>query len=502
MNTVHMMRGWLAICFAFCFVSVAVAVDDTAESDPKTERDQGGIFRKAERQSLKDKVVVLHVGQKDLMNKQTFKFWKKVLDRANEDGARAVVLELDTPGGLAFDTRNLIVDEFADLKVPLFAWVEREAISAGALIAFAADRIYMAPGTTIGSAGLVSSTGEIEKVMRAKLESVFEASMRTIVEKKGHRIEVLRAMMFIDDDNEREIGPVTVRKGGLLNLTAKEAATTMDDGEPLLAEAVVENLDDLLEREGMSDAEIIRPEPTGFEKFAWWITAISPLLIALGIGAAYLELKAPGFGLFGFAALAIFALFFFGNNLAGNLAGYEWTAVFLVGVLLIVLEIFVFPGMIAGTIGGIMVLASLWISMADKEAFERASEEGNIGESLNDLLLGPGLLLAVGLLGGIILVIILLKYVPNMPLFRSLVATDELSAGGGDDVAETAEHLPGKFIGKTATALTDLRPSGTIIVEGARKDAISHTGWVEKGAKLRVRSEGMTFVVEPIEGDK
>lgn len=495
------LRGLMVLC-GLCWALPMAMADEVSSPDEvkeKSARETGGLFSKAERESLKGKVVVLKVGQDDLINKQTFKFWRKILERANQDGARAVVLELDTPGGLAFDTRNLIIDDFADLEVPLIAWVEREAISAGALIAFAADRIYMAPRTTIGSAGLVNQAGEIEKVMRAKLESVFDASMRTVTEENGHRIEVLRAMMFIDEDEERQIGPVTVGKGELLNLTANEAVTVLDDGKPLLAEGIAKDLDEVLEREGMGDAEVVRPEPTGFERFAWWIAAVSPLLIALGIGAAYMEFKAPGFGLFGFVALGVFALFFFGNNVAGNLAGYELTAIFVLGVLLIVLEVFFFPGMIAGTIGGIMVLGSLWVAMADKEEYDRAVEDGKTWESLYDLLIGPGLLLALGLLGGLILVIVLLKYVPNMPLFRSLVATEELSSGAGKDVSEVPEHLEGEFIGREATALTSLRPSGTISIDGVRKDAISHTGWVEKGAKVRVCREGMTFEVEKVD---
>jgi membrane-bound serine protease (ClpP class) len=500
MNAVIAMRRLAGLFGAWLLAGICFGADESDDSgDSAAERDRGGIFVKAEPESLAGKVVVLHVGQDDLVNKQTFKYWHSVLDRASADGARAVVLELDTPGGLAFDTRNLIVDDFAKLDIPLIAWVEREAISAGALIAFAADRIYMAPGTTIGSAGLVSGTGqEIEKVMRAKLESVFEASMRSVVKKKGHRMEVLRAMMFVDEDKEREIGPVTVRKGGLLNLTAEEAVTVMEDGEPLLAEAVVKDLDAVLEREGMGDAEIVRPEPTGFERFAWWIAALSPILIALGIGAAYLELKAPGFGIFGFVALGVFALFFFGNNIAGNLAGWELTAVFVVGVLLILLEILVLPGMIAGAIGGVMVLGSLWFAMADRVDFDRAAGEGRIFENLGELLTDPGLLLALGLLGGVILAMVLLRYVPNLPLFRQLVATEELKSGPGEDASEASSAGEGKFVGRTGIALTSLRPSGTILVDGARKDAVSHTGWIEKDSKIRVCREGMTFVVEEV----
>lgn len=449
------------------------------------------LMSRSDEVSFTGKVVVLPIGQEDLVNKQAFRFWHRMLERAVEEKASAVVLELDTPGGLAFDTRDIITDDFGKLEIPLFAWVKREALSAGALIAFSADRIYMAPDTTIGSAGLINGTGqEIEKVMRAKLESAFEASMRTVTEKKGHRIDVLRAMMFIDEENERTFGSVTVRKGGLLNLTAKEAVEVVD-GKPLLAAGIADSLEEVLKIEGMANVEMIRPQPTGFEKFAWWVASVSPFLIAIGIGAAYFELKAPGFGVFGFLSLGVFTLFFFGNNVAGNLAGYELMAVFLVGILLIILEIFVLPGMVAGIIGGAMVIGSLWFAMADRIEFDRLGEPdvSGVPSTLADLLIGPGLMLGFGILGAIGLMLLFMRFLPDIPLFKGLVAKKALASGQGGESMKS-------FVGAVATALTDLRPTGTILVEGVKKDAISNHGLIEKGSQVRVLEEGMTFHVE------
>ncbi|MGB6220812.1 NfeD family protein [Haloferula sp.] len=450
------------------------------------------VMGKSEEMSLTGKVVVLPVGQDDLVNKQAFRFWHRMLERAMDEKARAVVLELDTPGGLAFDTRDIITDDFGKLDIPLIAWVKREALSAGALIAFSSDRIYMAPDSTIGSAGLINGTGqEIEKVMRAKLESAFEASMRAVVEKKGHRMDVLRAMMFVDEENEQQFGSVTVRKGGLLNLTASEAIEEVD-GKPLLAAGIAGTLEEVLEIEGLEGVEVIRPEPTGFEKFAWWVASISPLLIALGIGTAYFELKAPGFGLFGFISLGVFGLFFFGNNIAGNLAGYELMAIFVVGIVLIILEIFVIPGGIVGIIGALMSVGSLWFAMADRVDFSRIDEGGSIVSNLGDVLIGPALGLALGILGAIGLMLLFMRYLPDLPLFRGLVAKEALASGQGGESTKS-------LVGLIAVALTDLRPTGTILIEGMKKDAISKHGLIEKDSEVRVLKEGMTFEVERVD---
>lgn len=452
------------------------------------------LIGKSDEVSLTDKVVVIPIGQKDLINKQAFRFWNRMIDRAVEEKAKGIVLELDTPGGLAFDTREIVTDKFAELEMPLISWVKEEALSAGALIAFSTDRIYMAKGTTIGSAGIINGTGqEIETVTRAKLESAFEASFRPVVKKKGHRLDVLQAMMFVDEENERTFGSVTVRKGGLLNLTASEAVEIVD-GKPLLAAGLAESIEEVLEAEKLDGFEVIRPEPTGFESFAWWVAAFSPLLITLGLGAAYLEFKAPGFGVFGFLSLGIFAVFFFGNSVAGNLAGYELMAVFLLGVALVLLEIFVFPGMVAGSIGAVLMLGSLWFAMADKIDFERVTEGAENAPSLRSVLFEPGLYLVYGLLGVVVLLLLFIRFLPDIPLFRGLVAKEELASGSGDD-----GHVPDSYVGTIATVVADLRPTGTIMVDGVRKDAISDSGLIEQGAEVRIVKEGMTFHVERVE---
>lgn len=444
--------------------------------------------------SLEGKVVVIPIGQDDLINKQSFRFWQRTLHRAEDEGAKAVVLRLDTPGGLAFDTRDLIMDDFAKLEIPLVAWVEREALSAGALIAFAADHIYMAPGTTVGSAALVNGTGmEIDQVMRAKLESAFEATMRNIAEQKGRNFEVLRAMMIVDEENERTFGTVTVRKGALLNLTANEAVQELD-GKPLFADGIASTLDEVLEKEGLAGLPAITPEPTGFEKLAWWLAAWSPLLIAIGIGAAYFEFKTPGFGIGGTVALVAFGLFFFGNKVAGNLAGYELMAVFLVGIVLIILEFFVLPGGIAGIIGAVMVVGSLWFAMADQADFERASRGDGVLSSLDELLIKPGIYLSLGILGALVFVLLLGRFLPHIPILRGLVAVENLPGGA---MLATGGELA-SLVGKTGIALTDLRPSGTVEIGGRKRDAVSRHGLIVAGREVRVLEDGMTLKVEAL----
>ena len=149
------------------------------------------VFGKSEEVSYAGKVVVIKVGEKDLVNKHAFKFWRRTLERVNDEGAKAVVFDLHTPGGLAMDTAELIMVDMQKIKVPSYAFVNQKALSAGALVSAGTDAIYMHPVSAIGAAALVSSQGEIPEVMRSKLESAFNAFVRAVAKKKGHNPDVI-----------------------------------------------------------------------------------------------------------------------------------------------------------------------------------------------------------------------------------------------------------------------------------------------------------------------
>jgi len=277
------------------------------------------VFGRSDEANYQGKVVVIKVGEKDLVNKQAFKFWRLVIKRVNEEEARALVFDIDTPGGLAFDTAELIMVDMQKIKVPSYAFVNQKALSAGALVAAGTDAIYMHPVSTIGAAAIVSGNGaEIPDIMRAKIESAFNAFVRAVSKSKGRNPDVIRAMMITDE--YYDFGEIQVEEGELLSLTADEAVMEFQ-GKPLLAKGIVESIDDLLEKEGLAGVEVVSAQPTGMEKLAYWVAAFSGILILVGIGGAYLEMKTPGFGMGGGISLLAFSLFFFGNYAAGNMAG-------------------------------------------------------------------------------------------------------------------------------------------------------------------------------------
>lgn len=448
------------------------------------------VLGKSEVESYEGKIVVIKVGEKDLMNGQSFKFWERTLERVTEEKAKAVIFELDTPGGMAFPTKELMTS-IANLEVPTRAFVNVSALSAGALISVATDKIYMKPGSVIGSAGVVLGSGQaMDETMRAKVESFFSAHVRWIADKKGHDQDVIRAMM-IRRDEEQTFGSVTVEKGGLLALNSSDAVQVMEDGT-LLAEAEIASLDELLEKEGWSKGDVAMATPSGFEKLAWWVASVSGLLITIGLFGGYLEFKTPGFGIGGIISITAFSLFFFGNYLAGNMAGYELAAIFALGILLIIVEIFVIPGFgIPGITGLIMVVGSLAFAMVDEVQWQRYqwSEDGSIFDTMSDAALHLGL----GIFGSILLLYLVMKYLPDLPIFRPYLLPATLSSGTG------IEHHPesSERVGQTGTALTDLRPAGKADFDDVVVDVVAEGEFVSKGDAVRiVKEDGMGVIVK------
>jgi len=457
----------------------------------------------AEDESYKDKVVVIEVGESALVNKKSFTFWQRTLERVNNEGAKAVIFTLDTPGGLAFDTRDLMVQELRDLKVPSYAFVDDDAISAGALISIACDHIWMAPGSRIGAAAIVNGSGQpIEETMREKLESVFAASIRSVTKDKGHPTPIVEMMMF-RENKARKYGPITVKKNELLTLTAEEAVQK-HKGKPVLADGLANSLEDLIEKLGYDRAGVVIAEKKGFEVLAYHISAWSWLLILIGIGGIYFEAKTPGLGIGAIVALSAFGIFFFGNFVAGKLVGYEVISIFIIGLVLVIIELTLFPTGVLGLIGAVMMIGSLLFAMVDKIDWKRIGESDVIsGEefSLLDALYWPMISISAGLIGGIILILIMMKYLPHVPipgfmLERVIGAGGSVQVNGGEEYTDSLVH---ELVGKQGVAIMDLRPAGKIEVGDRKLDVITNGEFIEKGAKVRIiAKEQMRTVVEEI----
>ncbi len=409
---------------------------------------------------------------------------RRGLKQAIDNKVDTIVLDMETPGGALNVTFDMLLalEKFPGKTV---TYVNREAISAGALISAGTDEIYFAPAAVIGAAAPVMATGgEIDATMKAKINSYLKARVRAISEGKGYRGEVISAM--IDSDYEFKIGDTVVKpKGELLSLTAQEAMKPYGEPpQPLLGAGIVENLDELVRTlHGPGNHSVTRLEVTWSEKLAQYITAFTPVLLGLGLLALFIEFKTPGFGIFGISGIVLLGIVFFGHYVAG-LSGYEPALIFLLGVLLVAIELFFFPGTLVLALTGIaLMLGSLVWAMLDLWPGEPVSFEG-------DMLLRPLANVLAGVALAVVVFLVILKFLPKGGPWGRLVLESAvggepgplraLNSSGVDEPAGTA------LVGQTGVAATALFPSGQVEIAGRRYEARLAMGFADAGMPVMV----------------
>jgi membrane-bound serine protease (ClpP class) len=409
---------------------------------------------------------------------------RRGLKEAIENKVDTIVLDMETPGGALDVTFEMLLalEKFPGKTV---TYVNREAISAGALISAGTDEIYFAPAGVIGAAAPVLATGgEIDATMKAKINSYLKARVRSISEGKGYRGDVISAM--IDSDYELKIGENVIKpKGELLSLTAQEAIKVYGDPpKPLLGAGIANSLDELIGKiHGPGTHSVKRLEITWSEKLAQYLTAVTPVLLGLGLLALFIEFKTPGFGIFGVTGIVLLGLVFFGHYIAG-LSGYEPALVFLLGMVLVAIELFFFPGTLMLALAGIaMMLGSLVWAMLDLWPGESVSFEG-------DMLLRPLANVLAGVVLAAVFFLLILKFLPQDGPWGRMVL--EAAVGGepgpprtlnsNDMDAPSGTALVGCF-GIAATALF---PSGQVEISGKRYEAKLGIGFADVGTPVKV----------------
>jgi len=408
--------------------------------------------------------------------------------------ANVIVLNMNTPGGELASTLEImkILDRFQGLSV---TYVNSDAMSAGAFISAATDEIRFSPEGVIGAAAPVMATGkEIDETMQMKIESYLKAKIRSISEEHPMRAEVITAM--VDADYELKIDDQILKpKGELLSLTAKEAMKTYGDPPlPLLGAGISDTLEDLIAAlAGGRDFERRDFEITWSINLARWLTAMSPLFLGLGALLLFLEFKTPGFGVFGVAGILLMGIVFFGHHVAG-LSGNETFLFFILGFLLVMVEILVFPGLILpAALGALLMLGSLIWGMMDvwpSQSFEFSW----------DLLTTPLFNLTMGFAIAVTLVILLARFLPKSVFWDRLVLAARVS-GSASGIRAARSPEGGPPAGAIVTAVTDLFPSGQIEFEGRRFDARLAIGTVSRGSSVRVlRFADFAYIVEVAEG--
>ena len=401
-------------------------------------------------------------------------FIERGIREAEAAGAEAIVLDIDTPGG-RIDAAERIADAIADARVPVYAFVNRRAFSAGALIALATQGIYMRPGSVIGAVTPVDGSGTKAS---EKIVSAMRSEMRALAEARGLDPAVAEAMV-----DESLAIPDVVESGKLLTLTTEEAvgleyARATDDFTTLL--------DDL----DLSGATVRDLEVNWAERLVRFFShpVVAPFLLSLGFLGLIIEIKTPSLGLAGAAGLLSLSLFF-GSHLILGLAGWEDLLVFGAGVLLLAVEVMVVPGFgLFGLLGLVGMGAGIYMSLLG--SLPTAADFSRAGGVLSTTLL--------------LILVTAWAVIRHLPKSARLYRTG-IFLGARTDKAigfESAQTRP-ELVDRQGVAITDLRPSGVGLFDDERIDIVSESEWIEQGTPVRiVAAEGYRHIVRPVAGEE
>jgi membrane-bound serine protease (ClpP class) len=435
----------------------------------------------------KRKVYVLPI-REDIMPPLVY-LVRRGVKEAMDGHADLLVIDMDTNGGRG-DSMLEIIEILNQFKGDTVTYVNRKAFSAGALMSFATRKIFMAPQSVIGAAApvMVSPGGggvdAMPDTMEVKSASAISGLVRTSAEKNGHNVEVVDAM--VKKTKELTIdGDVINKKGDLLTLTNTQAEREYGNPKkPLLSSGTVESLDELMKKLGLEGAIRVDIKPTGAEQLAMWINMISPLLLIIGIAGIYIEFKTPGFGLPGIVGIAAFAIYFLGGYVAG-LSGLEWIAVFVVGLALLALELFAFPGTTAlGLAGTALMFVALVMAMVDVYPGMPALPTFKMLElPLRDLF--------IAFLGGTVAVLVLSRWLPKTSLYGKLVS----QAASGVTTEATLERQQISRLGQVGVAISALRPGGKAQFGNEILDVISQGELIDKGQRVKIIGHSGTEAV-------
>jgi len=407
-----------------------------------------------------EKVYIIPVEK--TVEKGLSQYIKRTVSDAQSQKVDHIILEIDTLGG-AVDGAMEIADTLRSSEIPITAYINRRAISAGAYIALNANQIYMAPGSQMGSAAIITGDGNAAD---DKAQSLWLSEMRESAERNGRDPKYALAMA----DKDVDIPEYGAGKGDLLTLETKQAL------EVGYSEGTAIDRDDLLKQLGYNNAAEIVAEESFAEKVARFLTnpVVVPILLSIGSLGLVVELYSPGFGVPGSMGLAALLLFFYGHLVAG-LAGMESIILFILGIILIIAEFFV-PGGILGIVGFVSIITSLYVA------------SGDFVHMTISLLIS----FAVSVTASILLVKVFGK---RMNIFKKLILRDSTNTESG----YVSNVSRAELVGAEGVALTTLRPSGTAIFSDERLDVVTEGGYITKGNKVKVvKVEGSRIVVREL----
>lgn len=419
---------------------------------------------------------VLRVMLSAEIDPRTNRLMELALRQAAEDSADYVIVEMDTYGGALNDADD-IRTRVLDFKKPVYVFINKDAASAGALISIACDSIYMAPAASIGAATVVTAEGVAAP---DKYQSYMRSIMRSTAEANGRDPRIAEAMV------DETLGyDSTFKAGKVITFSTSEAI------QYGYCEARVENIDQIMERSGVTDYELVDFKLGASEKIiaVFLNPFLSGILILVILGGIYFELQTPGIGFPLLAAIVAAVLYFIPYYLSGLAANWE-IVLFVIGLLLIGVEIFIIPGFgVAGVSGIALTVTSLILVMVNNDNLDFSFVKF-------DTLMIAAVTTVVAIAGSVVLMFVGGMRLTNSRFFKRIALETSMDKSAG----YTSSFMPESMVGKTGEAYTILRPSGKVMIDGEVYDAFTRGNYIEKGVKVVVTSdEGTSLKVKEAE---
>lgn len=409
-------------------------------------------------QEKKQKVMVMEI--KSEIDPRTNRYTQLAFDKATEIGADHILIILDTFGGALTDADE-IRTRILEYPKPVYVFINKDAASAGALISLACDSIYMAPGANIGAATVVDASGTAAP---GKYQSYMRSIMRSTAEANGRNPNLAEAMVEASVDS-------TLSAGQVLTLTTSEAIKLG------FCDGVASNVEDVLRHVNLLDAEIVEYELSTTNKIISFFLNpfISGILLLLIMGGLYFELQTPGIG-FPLAAALIAGVLYLTPYYLNGLAENWEILLFILGLILIGLEVLVIPGFgIAGISGIILTFLSLVLIMVNNQNFDFTFVP-------SDQLMKSLIAVLTGMIGAGILIALTWNRVVGSRTMQRMVLHNTFNSSEGYRSSNNSDHL----VGKSGIAHTRMAPSGRVMIDDNIYDAQARDGFIEKGEQVVV----------------
>ncbi|MBC7914311.1 MAG: nodulation protein NfeD [Pyrinomonadaceae bacterium] len=415
--------------------------------------------------AVAQKINVYTFEMKEEIGPSAWRLTQKAFAGAAKSKASILLIKMNTYGGMV-DYADSIRTKLLNSNIKTIVYIDNNAASAGALIAIACDKIYMKRGAGIGAASVVNGKGEI---MPEKYQSYMRALMRSTAEAKGRDPKIAEA--FVDPN---VVIPNINEKGKVLTLTSREAIKAG------FCEGEAATIQEVLKAEKVQNYELVNHSISLTDRLIGFLMspAISGVLILLIIGGIYFEMQSPGIG-FALLVSIVAALLYFAPLYMEGLAAHWEIGLFIIGLVLLALEVFVIPGFgVAGILGILCVIAGLALSLVMNNFFDFTITGSEKVSGAFILVLGSMML-------SIVLSVLFGRSLLKSAAFQRLVLQDEQRSNLG--------YVSGKqsldLVNKAGVALTDMRPSGKIEVDGTRYDAVALDGFIEKGLEITVEKQ-------------